>query len=270
MGDSALDNPFWASLQSRHKALAQGSADIARFPSSHAPFLGVANAGIDVVAALDPLIGPDETVYLLGVATAEPRGWTMRIDQPLAQMACESPIEVIDGPPITELSDDAHRADAMALTALVYPHFFRARTMELGRYFGIYQGSRLAAMIGERLGTDDAQEISAICTHPDFTVRGYSRRLLAMLTNDNLQRGRLAFLHVNHKNLRAKSMYERIGYNVRRDIDFWSLRRTARKSTAPTDTPARNQIESGGFPEGYLVPEDGHHLLRGSASQIRA
>lgn len=225
MNDSALDNPFWASLQSRHKALAQGSACIARFPSSHAPFLGVANAGSDVADALESLVRPDETVYLLGIAPAEPRGWTMRIDQPLAQMVCASPIAVIDGPPVVALTTNTHRADAMALAALVYPHFFRARTMELGRYFGIYQGNRLAAMIGERLGTDDAREISAVCTHPDFTGRGYSRRLLAMLGNDNLERGRLPFLHVSYNNLRAKSMYEKIGYRVRRDIDFWSLRR---------------------------------------------
>jgi len=32
---------------------------------------------------------------------------------------------------------------------------------------GIYQQGRLAAMIGERLGTDQTQEIIAICTHPD-------------------------------------------------------------------------------------------------------
>lgn len=227
MDKSALDNPFWASLKSRHSELAQRSGDVARFPSTHAPFIAVADAGVDARGAFESLVAPEESVYLLGIPPATPPGWTMQIDQPLAQMVCASPIELIDGPPIIELTTDSHRADAMALTALVYPHFFRARTMELGRYFGIYQDGRLAAMIGERLGMDDCQEISAICTHPDFNGRGYSRRLLAMLSNDNLQRGRLPFLHVSHRNLRAKSMYERMGYTVRRDIDFWSLRRTA-------------------------------------------
>jgi predicted GNAT family acetyltransferase len=97
--------------------------------------------------------------------------------------------------------------------------------MELGRYFGIYQDGRLAAMIGERLGTDAQQEISAVCTHPDFNGRGYARRLVALLSNDNLERGRLPFLHVSHQNHRAKQLYEQLGYSHRRDIGFWSLRR---------------------------------------------
>jgi predicted GNAT family acetyltransferase len=127
---------------------------------------------------------------------------------------------------VIELTD-THRADVLALTARVYPHYFRERTMELGRYFGIYQDGRLAAMIGERLGTDAHQEMSAICTDPDFNGRGYARRLTALLTNDVLARGRTPFLHVSHANSRAKQLYERIGYRHRRDIGFWSLRRSA-------------------------------------------
>jgi predicted GNAT family acetyltransferase len=82
-------------------------------------------------------------------------------------------------------------------------------------------------MIGERLGTDAYQEMSAICTHPDFNGRGYARRLTALLTNDVLARGRTPFLHVSHANSRAMQLYERIGYSHRRDIGFWSLRRPA-------------------------------------------
>jgi len=111
----------------------------------------------------------------------------------------------------------------LALTALVYPHYFRARTMELGRYFGIYREGRLAAMIGERLGTDRHQEISAVCTHPDFVGQGHARRLLAWLSNDVLARGRLPFLHVSRDNDRAMRLYEQNGYQLRRTIPFWSL-----------------------------------------------
>ena len=226
MDDGELDNPFWSSLHGRHRHLAQVAGGVARFPAAYAPFLGVANAGVDAADALASLVAPEESVYLLGVAPSAPEGWRLEAFADLAQMTCTSPIDVIDGPDVIELTD-VHRADVLALTALVYPHYFRTRTMELGRYFGIYQGGRLAAMIGERLGTDAYQEMSAICTHPDFNGRGYARRLTALLTNDVLALGRTPFLHVSHANCRAKQLYEQLGYSLRRDIGFWSLRRPA-------------------------------------------
>ena len=226
MDDGELDNPFWSSLHGRHRHLAQVAGGVARFPAAYAPFLGVANAGVDAADALASLVAPEESVYLLGVAPSAPDGWRLEAFADLAQMTCTTPIDVIDGPDVIELTD-VHRADVLALTALVYPHYFRTRTMELGRYFGIYQGGRLAAMIGERLGTDAYQEMSAICTHPDFNGRGYARRLTALLTNDVLARGQTPFLHVSHANSRAKHLYEQLGYVLRRDIGFWSLRRPA-------------------------------------------
>ena len=224
MTSSPLDNPFYSSLRSRHRDLARSVGEVARYPADFAPFLGVANSDVDTSGALDELVAPAESVYLIGVAPRAPRGWTLESFAPLAQMVCTTPIAAIDGPRVIELSD-VHCSDVLALTALVYPHYFRRRTMELGRYFGIYQDGRLAAMIGERLGTDDAQEMSAICTHPDFNGRGYARRLTAFLTNDNLGRGRLPFLHVSHENPRALRLYEQLGYRLRRDIGFFSLRR---------------------------------------------
>ena len=219
-----LDNPFWNSLQTRHRGIALRHGEAARYPADYAPFLGVAHAGVDLADAVAPLVAPGESVYLLGVAPVVPEGWRLQAFRPLAQMVCTAPLEVADGPAVIAL-DDTHRADVLALTALVYPHYFRPRTMEMGRYFGIYQDGRLAAIIGERLGMPAYTEMSAICTHPDFNGRGYARRLTAMLTNDTLQRGLIPFLHVSHENTRAKQLYEQIGFRHRRDIDFWSLAR---------------------------------------------
>lgn len=218
-----LDNPFWHSLRTRHRGIALSQGEAARYPAEFAPFLGVAHAGVDVADAVAPLVAPGESVYLLGVAPIVPEGWHLEAFRPLAQMVCTAPLDVVEGPEIIELSA-AHRGDVLALTALVYPHYFRARTMEMGRYFGIYQEGRLAAIIGERLGTDAYTEMSAICTHPDFNGRGYARRLTAMLTNDTLAGGRTPFLHVSHENTRAKQLYEQLGFRHRRDIGFWSLR----------------------------------------------
>ncbi|MET0808865.1 MAG: GNAT family N-acetyltransferase, partial [Pseudoxanthomonas sp.] len=199
---------------------------VARYPADHAPFLGVESAAaVDAAEACAALVGQGETVYLLGAAPeAVPPGWELKAFAPLAQMLCDVPLPVVDGPPVIALAE-AHRADVLALTALVYPHYFREHTMAMGRYFGIYEQGRLAAMIGERLGTPRCREMSAICTHPDFNGRGLARRLTAWLGNDCLASGVQPFLHVSHENLRAKALYQQMGYRLRRDIGFWALQR---------------------------------------------
>lgn len=224
MHDTLLDNPFWSSLQTRHAHLAMRAPGVARYPAEYAPFLGVAEAGMDADEALRALVAPGESIYLLGITPQVPAGWTLEPFGPLAQMVCEGPLDVADGPGLVAL-DAGHRADVLALTALVYPHYFRARTMELGRYFGIYDGARLAAMIGERLGTGEHVEMSAICTHPDYLGRGLASRLTAFLTNETLARGATPFLHVSPANTRAKALYEHLGYRLRAEVPFFALRR---------------------------------------------
>lgn len=225
MSEGVLDNPIWESLASRHRALALGEGAVARYPTQVAPFLGVAHAGARMDEALHALVPEGDTALALGVAPAAGPGWELRHLTDLAQMICRAPVAAPAGDtPIVELGP-ARRADVLALTALVYPHYFRPRTMELGRYFGIYENGRLAAMAGERMGMDGYTELSAICTHPDFLGRGHARRLLAFVANDNHARGRVPFLHVSHENPRAVELYLRNGFELRRDIPFWSLRR---------------------------------------------
>lgn len=226
MDPHPLDNPIWSSLSTRHSALAQGRQGVLRYPSEIAPFLGVQHADIDARAALPSLVEADETVLMLGPALHAPAGWKLENLGRLAQMICPKPIAIPVDADIIELSE-AHRADVLALTALVYPHYFRPHTMALGRYFGIYLDGRLGAMIGERMGTHEHREISAVCTHPDFNGRGYARILLAFLSNDILQNGCLPFLHVSPQNERALSLYQRNGFSIRQEIAFWSLRRAS-------------------------------------------
>jgi ribosomal protein S18 acetylase RimI-like enzyme len=187
----------------------------------------VATDGIDAVAAIESLVPLGDTALLLGPVPSAPKDWELKQLAQLAQMVCPAPIEEPDGAGIIELTEP-HHADILALTTLVYPHYFRARTTDLGRYFGIYRDGRLAAMIGERMGMQDYTEISAVCTHPDCNGHGHARRLLAWLSNDNLERGRTPFLHVSQQNQRALQLYERNGYRIRREIAFWSLRRADR------------------------------------------
>lgn len=220
-----LDNPFFSALSTLHGSFALGQSGVLRYPADVAPFLGLADASVPVAEAFEALVPEGDTALLLGIAPqALPARWQLQPLDTLLQMTCDHPLALPDGPDIIELTS-AHRADLLALTALVYPHYFRPRTAELGRYFGMYVDGRLAAIIGERLGAPGWREMSAICTHPDFLGRGYARRMTAFLSNDTLRRGEIPFLHVSPANTRALGLYEALGYRLRRRIPFWSLRR---------------------------------------------
>ena len=93
------------------------------------------------------------------------------------------------------LGDDD--VDAMvALVALTEPGPFRPRTIELGGYVGIFHGTQLVAMAGQRLRPPGFREVSAVCTHPDARRRGYASIVTAEVSRGVLARGETPFLHV--------------------------------------------------------------------------
>ena len=217
-----LDNPVWSSLSTMHAALALGGRSVRRYPAEVAPFLGVERDGTPLDETLVPA---GDTVLLIGPRPSVPAGWQVEDFGVIVQMVCEAPVAVPEGPAVVELTAAAQRADILALTALVYPHYFRSRTPELGRYVGIYVDGRLAAMAGERMGFPGFREISAVCTHPDFLGRGLARRVLTVLGADIARRGATPFLHVAPTNARAIALYEQNGYRRRTPIAFAALRR---------------------------------------------
>lgn len=225
---TALDHPLWASLSTLHRGVARGEGDVLRYPRDVAPFLAVPDGRAVADDVLDALIEPGETVLVVGPAPEVSPRWELASLGSILQMVCEGPVERPGGPPITELGPE-HREAVLALAALVYPHYFRPRTPELGRYFGILDGPQLPAMLGERMGFPGFREISAVCTHPDHVGRGLARHLLATVSTDLLVAGTTPFLHVSPQNTRAVRLYEQNGFRTRMPIAFWSLAHAARR-----------------------------------------
>src|SRR5688572_13661286 len=137
-----LDNPIWASLTSLHQPLALGRGPARRYPREVAPFLGVPDSEPIDPGALTELIDPEEKVFLVGPRPHAPSRWAVEDLGHLSQMVCDAALPELPGPRIVPLTE-SNRPAVLELTALVYPHYFRPRTMELGRYFGIFEGSRL-------------------------------------------------------------------------------------------------------------------------------
>ena len=224
-----LDNPVWHSLTSRHAALGRVREHAARYNAQVAPFAAIDQsvASPGAGSAWAEMVAPGETVLFVGPSPRlDETGWDVAPPVPIAQMVCAAPAAPFEGVLPTEL-DDRHLDDVLALTALVYPHYFRPRTVDMGRYIGIYDAGVLVAMAGERMGFDGYQEISAVCTHPAHTGRGHAWALVARLGNDAFTSGRLPFLHVANENTRAKALYERLGYVHRTDIALTAVRRRA-------------------------------------------
>jgi ribosomal protein S18 acetylase RimI-like enzyme len=218
----ALDNPVWQSLQTQHAGLAITADGAARYPASIVPFAGIGEPTARAADQLTSLVGDAESIFIVGVAPEPPPGWQLEPKKPVLQMICTTRAPEIPGPSMTAMTD-AHVADMVALTDLVFPGFFRPRTLEMGSYFGIYDGKRLAAMAGERMRLDGYQELSAVCTHPDYAGRGYARRLLAVLCNSAFDRGFTPFLHVYADNARAIGVYRKMAFVDRAMLPFWAL-----------------------------------------------
>jgi predicted GNAT family acetyltransferase len=224
MGNHPLDNPVWSSLTTRHASFAVMKECAGRYPPQVAPFAAVSTRDSRAIEQLEMLVNNAESVYFVGLAPAFKRGWRVELSSAIPQLVCTSQAAVRPGPEPVALTEH-HRADMLALTSLVFPGFFRARTIEMGHYIGIYHGRVLAAMAGERMCLDGYQEVSAVCTHPEFIGRGYAQRLVALLTNSILERGVTPFLHVHRDNSRALSVYEHLGYRVRSEVGLWSVTR---------------------------------------------
>ena len=111
------------------------------------------------------------------------------------------------------------------LVALAQPGPFLPRTIEMGNYYGIRQDGKLVAMAGERLHLTGFCEISAVCTHPNFRGRGYAAALTTQVAQGISERGELPFLHVAPDNHPAMRLYQKLGFQLRIEIELCGLQR---------------------------------------------
>ena len=225
-GERELDNPFWASLAGRHAHLARGGALARRYPSDISPLSGLSAAAAANVAALESLVEVGDDMALTGpFVPALPRNWETLFQSRLTQMIRTDRSPLPEDDVDAKILGAADVADMLALTELTKPGPFRQRTIELGTYFGVRDGKRLVAMAGERMWIGDCRELSAVCTHPDATGRGYARALMARVVNRMLRAGQTPFLHVESNNRRAIDLYLALGFAKRAEFPLLYARR---------------------------------------------
>jgi GNAT superfamily N-acetyltransferase len=217
---------MWSALSGPHRSLAGQLNDLMWYPPSVAPFVAIPTA--DIVPDLESAHchGLADPVYFVGVCPSSlPDGWRLVSRSRILQMF---PTEIPEpGEDAGVVLGETDRTAMRELTQIAFPDFFRERTAELGLYLGIYEGAGLIAMAGERLALTDLQEISGVCTHPDFAGRGHARRLTRALLSRHRRRGVASFLHVSEGNAGARRLYGSMGFVVRASLLMCKVERRA-------------------------------------------
>jgi ribosomal protein S18 acetylase RimI-like enzyme len=228
--EDIFSNPFWHALKTEHAGIAIGSGLALRYPADVIPFGGLAEATPEAMAALANLLQPEETIYVTGDQLPESKSLTQVSDLPGWQMhfkakeGADSLAEQPHGISIDTL-EAADASSMVGLTNVAFPGYFRSRTYVLGSYYGIRVDGELIAMAGERIALPGFREVSAVCTHPAHTGKGYAAALTRHILRAHAATGLHSFLHVAAANQRAITLYERLGFVKTIPMLFHKLRR---------------------------------------------
>jgi ribosomal protein S18 acetylase RimI-like enzyme len=220
-GPQPLDNAVWWALGSRHRALALERGRARVYHAEVSVFAAVDSFDPSSWADLADVLGPSRGAALFGgdIPPDLPSGWSAVGRIRCLQMVLETDALTPVGPvPLRLLALDDVPA-MLDLVARTEPGPFRPRTIELGSYYGHFEGADLVAMAGERLGFDGFTEISAVCTDPKVQGRGLGSALTHHVASQMLARGEQPFLHVAEANTGARRVYEKLGFVQRRLVD---------------------------------------------------
>ena len=209
---SLLENIAWHTLSGAHAKHSVGSVDARRYAPGFSPILGFADLQHPNFEALAPHCQPGEHFYCVGWSGVAPTGWRIEEETTLFKMVWEGAMPSADAAPDALPLAAEHASEALALATLTRPGPFGLKTVELGEYFGCFDGSRLVAMAGERMHAGPLREISGVCTHPDFQGRGFARRLMLKLIRRQMLRDETPCLHVMSANSGAHRLYEQMGF----------------------------------------------------------
>ncbi|MFM9433024.1 ribosomal protein S18 acetylase RimI-like enzyme [Janthinobacterium sp. CG_23.3] len=212
-----FDNIVWHTLCGPHAQYSVGTPEARRYVAGFTPFIAFADLQRPNFDALAPFVLPDEHVYCDGWAGDAPAGWRIESEATLVRMLWKGDMPAADGEPEPVLLEASHGAAALELAALTRPGPFAARTVELGRYVGMFCGEQLVAMAGARASAGGWQEITGVCTHPDFRGKGLARRLVLGLIRRAMQDEEMPFLRVMRDNAAIHSLYQRMGFRDYRD-----------------------------------------------------
>jgi ribosomal protein S18 acetylase RimI-like enzyme len=221
-----LHNPVFNALLSGDRQLGYGNEKVKFFDEQVSPFAGFDESYKEGFANLHALLPTGRKIlYANPCNIAQPEGFQLMHEIKGLQFVYKGMAEtgkVFHN--VLPLSNE-HIDQMIALAFLTKPGPFAKGTIKFGYYHGIFEDEKLVAMTGQRLHVQNHTEISAVCTHPNHTGKGYAYTLLQHQLQLILQQGQHPFLHVREDNVRAISLYLRLGFIISRPMNFYFMKR---------------------------------------------
>lgn len=221
-----MHNPVYHALLSGDRPLSFGTEQVRFFDEQVSPFAGFELDYTKGFSELFELLPTGRKIlYAIPSVISQPAGWQFAHEIKGLQFVYEAgrPIKT-EFPDVVPLSE-IHVKEMVQLAKLTKPGPFGTKTINFGSYYGIFEKEKLVAMTGQRLHVQDCTEISAVCTHPDHTGKGYANTLLQHQLQLILQQGQRPFLHVRDDNERAIELYHRLGFTISRTMNFYFMKR---------------------------------------------
>ncbi|MFO1302553.1 MAG: GNAT family N-acetyltransferase [Burkholderiales bacterium] len=220
-----FDNIAWHALTGDQARFAAGDGAARRYARGFSPIVGFEDPSRPDFDALRAIVEPGEAFYCDGWNGPSPPDFRLEADTTMYKMVYAGAMPPADEAPDAVALGPAHLAQVLQLVDLTHPGPFGPRTIELGDYFGVFDGERLVAMAGERFRAGALHEISGVCTHPDHQGRGLARRLMRKLMLRQMARGSVPVLHVIRDNATARDLYLRMGFGIHAESPVRMARR---------------------------------------------
>lgn len=211
-----LNNPIWYALTTGNKKFARGTKSVKYIKRDVGFFAGMQRNSQKALHELHGLLPAGSKVILFTPKQITiPKNWNVKVERPLLQMVYPKKQTAIpDKTGISALRDNNIPA-MIKLTHLTNPGPFLQRTIDFGNYEGIFYRRQLVAITGQRLKAGNYTEVSAVCTHPKHTGKGYAARLIKSQLHKIIKKGNIPFLHAYPDNP-AVYLYEKLGFKKRK------------------------------------------------------
>lgn len=221
-----LENPVYHALLSGDTDLSFGTERVKYFDEEVSPFAGFEKSNAQGFNELFQLLPAGRKIlFATPHLITEPNGWQLLNEIKGLQFVLDTGVNYesfeVEPMPLGQENID----EMVQLAKLTKPGPFGKRTIEFGHYYGIFQNGKLAAMTGQRLHVNSYSEISAVCTHPEYTGRGFAAALVQHQIKLIHTQDQIPFLHVREDNVRAIALYKRLGFSVSRPMIFYFFKR---------------------------------------------